>query len=172
MTGIVGIFVAVVAGWFVSGRRQLVMAVVLPYLVVLGIQTWGIASGRGVSPPSTVTGFPGLISYYIVQAIILALALGIALQISALRFHRSADVEARPTVAYIVNVVLAAAVVSAFQLDRPLFDPGSVSHHTSSGSPPLLGVAGIALSLLTCIVLGCVTLRRRRLRRTTHARAL
>lgn len=147
------------------------MAVVLPFLVVLGIQTWGIASGRGVSPPSTVTGFPGLIPYYVVQAIILALALGIALQLSALRFHGSTGPRTRPTVAYIVNIVLVAAVVSAVQLDRPLFDPGSVSHHTSSGSPPLLGVAGIALSFLTCTLLGCVTLRRRWLRRTSPVRA-
>lgn len=143
------------------------MIVTLPFLVVLGIQTWGIAAGRGVSPPSTVTAFPGLVEYYIVQVIILALALGIALQVSALRFHGSTSHGSQPTVALVVNLLLSALVVLGFQLDRPLFDPGSVSRHSSSGSPPVLGVAAIALSFVTCAGLGCVTLWRRWGRRTT-----
>ncbi len=166
MTGVVGIVLAVVAGWFVGERRQVVTAVVPPFLAVLAIQTWGIASGRAVSPPSTVTGFPGLIGYYLVQVVILALALGIALQLSALRFGGSRLVESRPTLALVVNVVLSALVFSAFRLERSALDPGSVTHHTQSGSPPVLGVAGIALAFLTCAALGFVTLRRRWSRRT------
>jgi hypothetical protein len=163
MTGTVGIFLAVIAGWFVSERRQVVKVVVLPYLAILAVQTWGIASGRGVSPPSTVTAFPGLIGYYVVQAIILALALGIALQISALRFRAgrseagSSAAPSRATLALVVNSSVCALVVAAFALDHPLFDPGSVTHHTSSGSPPVLGVAGIGLSVVLCVGLGCVT---------------
>jgi len=171
MTGVVGILLAVVAGWFVAERRRVVEAVVVPFLVVLGIQTWGIASGRAVSPPSTVTGFPGLIGYYLVQVLILAAALGIALQLSALRFRGSRGAGSRPALALGLNLLLSALVVSGFRLDRPLLDPGSVTHHTSSGSPPLLGVVGIVLSVLACAALGCVTLWRRRAARTTGAKA-
>jgi|SRR4249919_145194 len=157
MTGTAGIFLAVVAGLLVTDKRQLATVVAVPFLAVLAIQTWGIAAGRGVSPPSTVTAFPGAIPYYIVQVIILALALAIALQISALTGRNGAS---HTTAAYVVNGLVAVLVLAAFELDRPLFDPGSVAHHSSNGSPPVLGVAGIALLVLVCAVLGCLTLRR------------
>src|SRR5262249_43136464 len=80
LTGTVGIVLALIAGLLVTDRRRVTTVVVLPFLAVAGIQTWGIASGRGVSPPSTVAAFPGAIQYYLVQAIILTLALAIACQ--------------------------------------------------------------------------------------------
>ncbi len=177
MTGTVGIFLAVIAGWFVAERKQVVKVVVLPFLAILAVQTWSIASGRGVSPPSTVTAFPGLIGYYVVQAIILALALGIALQISALRFRAgpseqgSSAAHSQTTLALVANSFVCALVVAAFALDRPVFDPGSVTHHSSSGSPPVLGVAGIGLSVVLCLGLGCVTGWRRRARLTRSPKA-
>jgi hypothetical protein len=167
MTGFVGVFLAVVAGWYVRDRRQVVASIGLPFLVLTVIQTVGIGVGDGVSPPSTVTAFPGAISYYVVQLIIFALALGIALQLSSLRFRRSALTAGRPRVAYLVNVLLSAAIIAAVQLDRPFFDPGSVSHHRTSGSPPVIGIVGIGLSLATCAILGAITLRSRWSRRTT-----
>ncbi|HEY1368094.1 MAG TPA: hypothetical protein VGF23_13295 [Gaiellaceae bacterium] len=160
MTGMVGIFLAVAAGFLVAGRRQTATAVVVPFLGVLAVQSWGIASGRGVSAPSTVTAFPGLLEYYAVQAIILALALGIALQIRALRFDCTGREGRPPLVAYAVNCALAVLVVSAVELDRPLFDPGSVTTHTSSG-PPALGIAGIALLVVVCLGLAGARLRHR-----------
>lgn len=164
MTGTIGIFLALVAGWFVAERRQVVLAVVVPLFVVLVVQTAALAAGLGVSPPSTVDAFPGLIGYYVVQAIILALALGIALQISALRFRGGGAGRAR--IAYVLNGALCILVVCLYKFDRSQFDPGSVAHHTSSGSPPLLGVLGIVLSAVLCLALGCVTLWRRRARPT------
>lgn len=173
MTGLVGVFLAIAAGLIVVGsRRQLAMVVVLPFLVILGVQTWGIAAGKGVSPPSTVTGFPGLISYYIVQAIILGLALGIAEMIRTRRSRAAELSESRPerggqtaTWALIVNFALCAVVVAGFKWDRPLFDPGSVTKHSSSGSPPVLGIIGILLTLVMFVGLSIVTLRSRRARR-------
>lgn len=159
MTGTAGILLAVVAGLLVADRRQAVTVVVYPFVAVLAIQTWGIADGRGVSPPSTVTSFPGAIPYYLVQAIILALTLGVALQLGAL-MDRGGNA-GYPMAAYLLNSVVVVLVLAAFELDRPLFDPGSVSHHSSNGSPPvLLGVAGIALLFLACAGLGLVTVRR------------
>ena len=157
LTGTVGIVLALVAGLLVTDRRRVTTVVVLPFLAVAGIQTWGIASGRGVSPPSTVAAFPGATQYYLVQAIILTLALGIAWQIGALRGHG----RNRTTLAYAVNGIVCALVVAGFELDRPLFDPGSVAHHSSHGRPPLLGIAGIATLVLVCAGLGCVRLSRR-----------
>ena len=165
MTGTVGIFLAVVAGWFVADRKKVTMVVLWPYLAMTAIQTWGIASGRGVSPPSTVNAFPGAIPYYVVQAIILALVLGIAWQISALRSERLGG-RSRTTLAYVANGLICALVLAAYELDRPLFDPGSVAHHSSNGRPPVLGIVGIALLVLVCAGLGCVTLRRRSTART------
>ncbi|HUK96006.1 MAG TPA: hypothetical protein VLU96_13260 [Gaiellaceae bacterium] len=159
MTGTAGILLAVVAGLLVADKRQAVQVVVYPYVAVLAIQTWGIAAGRGVSPPSTVTAFPGAIPYYLVQAVILALALGVALQIRALTGRD--DRVSHPTAAYLLNGLIVVLVLGAFELDRPLFDPGSVSQHSSNGSPPVLGVVGIALLFVVFAALGCLTLRRR-----------
>jgi hypothetical protein len=170
MTGTVGFLLAVVAGWLVAERSQVVKAVVLPFLAILAVQTWSIGSGRGVSPPSTVTAFPGSIGYYVVQVIILALALGVALQISALRFGGhgsqagSTDGRSRTALALVVNGSACALVVAAFAFGHSIFDPGSVTHHRASGSPPVLGIAGIVVSVVLCAALGCVSLWRRRTR--------
>jgi hypothetical protein len=160
VTGTVGILLAVVAGWVACGRRQTVIAVVVPFLGVAVLQTWGIASGRGVSAPSTVTGFPDLLQYYAVQALLLALTLAIALQLRALRIRHGHSGDGSGTMPLVVNCALSALVVGAFEFDRPLFDPGSVARHSTSG-PPALGIAGIALLVVTCAALGCATLWRR-----------
>lgn len=176
MTGAVVIFLALGAGLIVASRRQLVLVIVLPFLVVLGFQTWHISAGLGVSPPSTVNEFPKLISYYVVQVIFLALALGAANQIRVRRVRRAGYAAApnagRQTVlALIVNVAFAAAVVSGFLFDRPLFDPGSVVHHSTNGSPPVFGILG---GLLCVIVLAGLVLssriRDRRARLTASAK--
>ena len=160
MTGTVGIMLALVAGLIVAGRRQVTMVVVWPFLAVAAIQTWRIASGRGVSPPSTVAAFRGAIPYYLVQALILTLALAIAWQIGDLRSGTTHG-RSRTTLAFAVNGAVCALVVAGFELDRPLFDPGSVAHHSSHGRPPVLGIAGIGTLVLVCAGLGCVRLGRR-----------
>lgn len=162
MTGVVGIFLAVVAGLFVSGRRREAVVVVLPFLAVLGVQSWGIASGRGVSPPSTVDRFPDLVSYYLVQLLILALSLAIAFEIGTIRFGGTDRPGTRTTVALVANFAVAGLVVACFELDRPLFDPGSTARHSTEGHPPVLGIAGIGVLVATCVVLGVVLLARRR----------
>lgn len=106
----------------------------------------------------------------IVQVVILALALGTADQISLHRLRASGSETSRDdsgrgtALGLLVNFALSAALISAFRLDRPLFDPGSVVHHGSSGSPPLLGVLGIVLSAVVFVVLGLLTLRGTRTR--------
>lgn len=174
MTGTVGIFLAIAAGCLVTGRRRVALVVVLPFLVVLAIQTVALAAGKGVSPPSTVTAFPGLISYYLVQAIILSLALAIAEMLRLYRERRAGAPsddrhwDRNATRGLVVNAVISAAVVLMFALDHPLFDPGSVTHHRSTGQPPVAGVVGILSTAVLFVGLGVVTLvgRNRRSTRT------
>ena len=88
MTPLAGFVIAIIAGWIVRDPRRAAAAVVVPFLAVMAAQSWILASGQGVSPPSTVTSWPGLIRYWAVQAIFLALALGIAAELSTLRRRR------------------------------------------------------------------------------------
>ena len=78
MTPIAGFSIAVIAGLMVHRGRRAALVVAVPWLLVLVYQSWYIASGRAISPPSTVTDFPSALGYWLVQAIILAPALGIA----------------------------------------------------------------------------------------------
>ena len=101
MTPIAGFVIAIIAGWIVRDPRRAAAAVVVPYLAVVAAQSWILASGRGASPPSTVTGWPGLIGYWAVQAVFLALAIGIAAELSTLRRRRMPpdDGSAEPAIA-------------------------------------------------------------------------
>src|ERR1700722_3799172 len=88
MTPIAGFIIAIIAGLMVRSGRRATAVVLAPWLVVLAYQSWYIASGRAISPPGTVTDFPSAIGYWLVQAIILAPALGIAAQLGAMGSRR------------------------------------------------------------------------------------
>jgi hypothetical protein len=47
-----GILLALVVGRMVCDRRWMAMAIIVPVLGVLGVQTWLIAAGYGMSPPA------------------------------------------------------------------------------------------------------------------------
>jgi hypothetical protein len=168
VTGLVAVFLAIAAGCIVSGsRRRVALVVTVPFVAILIVQTVSLAAGKGVSPPSTVTAFPGLISYYVVQVIILSLALGVAQMILTRRGRSAglrpiADARRQTTVGLTVNLLICAAVVVAFIVDHPLLDPGSVTHHRSNGSPPIAGVVGILSLVVAFIVMAVMTLINRR----------
>jgi hypothetical protein len=172
VTGAVGILLALVAGWTVSDRRRMAFVVVVPFLAVLVEQTWHIAAGYGVSSPETVNKFPELIGYYIVQVIILALALGAANLIRSRRMSASGsgrtplDGRRQTRIALMINGAVSVVVVLAFLFERPVFDPGSVVHHSAQGHPPWPGFLGIGLSAAVCAVLGLLALKGRRSQRT------
>ncbi len=114
MTPLAGFVAAVIAGWFIRDPLRAAAAVLVPFLAVLAVQTWTLASGHGDNPPSTVHG----ISYWVVQAIFLAFALGIATQLASWRRARSAPGDAagasrRALQASAVLLVLTAAFVIA-----------------------------------------------------------
>jgi hypothetical protein len=105
----------------------------------------------------------------VVQAIILALALGVANMIRMKRARSAglrsiADPRRQTTVGRTVNLLICAAVVLAFIVDHPLLDPGSVAHHRSTGKPPIAGVVGILSLVLAFVIMAVVTLANRRRR--------
>ncbi|HTW20074.1 MAG TPA: hypothetical protein VME70_07690 [Mycobacteriales bacterium] len=170
MTGTVAILLALCAGLMASDRRSTAVALGLPFLAVLGLQTWGLWAGHGVNPPSTVNAFPGAISYYVVQIVIFGLAFAVADQLRAARELRR-PAPRRPEralrMATAANLVIAAAVVGLWQADRGLLDPGNVHTHTGNGSPPVLGVLGMGALVVAFAVLTALSLRRRLVARRT-----
>jgi hypothetical protein len=176
VTGFSAIFLALVAGLTMSNRRQMTIVILVPFLLVLAVQTWSLAAGLGVNPPSTVTQFPGNIAYFVVQLIIFALAFEAADQIRMLRLRRartnsapvgdrSVEPSRRVRIAILVNIVISAVAVAVFHWDSGMFDPGSVAHHTGNGSIPIGGVLGILALPLVIVVLGAVNFAARRTQR-------
>jgi hypothetical protein len=156
MTPWAGFVAAIVAGLIVRDPRRAVATVIVPFLVVLATQSWMIASGRAVSPPSTVTQFPSCLGYWLVQAIFLALAVGIAAELSSLR-------RARPAASAQVAraSVLLAVLTAVFEVGY-LLDSSPVRVHSGNGAPPAQGVVGILLCAGTFVVLSVLTIRARR----------
>jgi hypothetical protein len=135
-------------------------------LIVLVYQSWYIASGRAISPPGTVTDFPSAIGYWLVQVVIVAPALGIAAQLGGFGSRRRGvepgDLDRRSWIASGLGVAVSVIVIlCGFAWFRQQGGTVYTGHHSSDGSPPLIGILGILLSYLTCVGLGMATLRAR-----------
>ncbi|HBW21422.1 MAG: hypothetical protein ACLPN6_23450 [Streptosporangiaceae bacterium] len=167
MTPWAGFVTAIVAGWLVRDPRRAVATVIVPFLVVLATQSWMIAAGRAVSPPGTVTRFPQSLSYWIVQAIFLALAFGIAAELSSLRRARmladdgTGTGRAAPPAHVASASVLLALLTVVFEVGY-LLDSSPVRDHSGNGAPPVQGLAGILLCAGSFAVLSVLTIRARR----------
>jgi hypothetical protein len=163
MTPLAGFVIAVIAGWIVRDPRRAAAIVVVPYLAVVAVQTWALADGRGVSPPDTVWPVKQAIGYYVVQVIILALALGVAALLAAVRARRvaspdgAAGIDRRTAIAVVVDAVLTIAFIVG-----ALLDSAPVRHHSTQGSPPVQGLLGIGACIVSLIVLSVLTIRGRR----------
>jgi Na+/H+-dicarboxylate symporter len=163
MSVISGFVIAILAGWLVPDARRAALTAAIPWLVVVAAQTAGLALGYGNSPPSTVDKMPDLIGYWLVQVVFFSIAVGIAAELGALRAGRAEIGRRFPLVAVILTLV--AVVFAGSDLLM-----GSPRPHAETGSPPLYGVVGMVLSLLTVAVLTAVLVRRRG-RRTTRQTA-
>jgi hypothetical protein len=159
MTPIAGFIIAVIAGWLVWDGRRAAATVLIPWLAIVAVQTWLLASGRGVSPPSTVTKFPELIGYWLVQAVFLAFALGIAAELGALRARRRGPASAGRQ-AMIASAVLVPA--SAIVVLIGALGSAPKLHHSATGNPPWYGFAGMALCIVAFAALSVATIRSRR----------
>jgi hypothetical protein len=144
MTPIAGLIIAIIAGLIVRNGRRATAVLIVPWLVVLAYQSWYIASGRAISPPGTVTDFPSAIGYWLVQAVILLPALGIAAQLGASgssRQPRGSDSLARRAgIATALGLATAVIVILlGFVWFRQQGGTVFAGHHSSEGSPPLSG---------------------------------
>ncbi len=141
MTPLAGFVAAILAAWIIREPRRAAAAIIVPFLAVLAVQTWTLASGRGDNPTSTPQG----VSYWVVQAIALAFALGIATQLAIILRARTggarqddAGASRRALRATALLLVLAAAFVIGVVLDSH-----PVLHHNANSPLPLSGVIGI-----------------------------
>jgi hypothetical protein len=166
MTPVVAFSLAIIAGCLVPDRRRALAVVTGGWLAVLILQSWYIAAGDAVSPPSTVDHFPELIGYWFVQALALGLALGRTAQLVALRRRRDPsdprpDASAPTRLAVVLAFIVTAVVVLLYFFAHSLFESGSAAEHTEGGSPPVLGVLCLLLMVIGNVALAVV----RRLRR-------
>jgi len=168
MTPIAGFFLAIIAGWIIAEPRRAAATVIFPYIAVTAVQTWSLANGFGVNPPSTVTPFSGAISYYVVQLIFFVTTVVIAAEVAVLRRHALAGkaVPADPPAGSWYRTAVAAAVCATgtlVLLVAWLADASLVTdHNSSSAGPPAQGIVGIALSLIGVVAFGVAALRARR----------
>jgi len=165
MTPFAAFIIALIAGLSVRGTRRAVIAVIPPWLVVLLVQTWSLAPGRGHNPASTIRE-P---SYWIVQLIALGFLVGIAAGVAQLRFLSRKpvgfdDLAAsagrqwtwRTTVAGGLATVVAGgaslASVSTDVLSLEFVPPGAPH------GMPLTGAVGLAACLITvaALVIACL----------------
>lgn len=61
-------------------------------------------------------------------------------------------------------------VVVCFVLLRSVFDPGSVTHHSAEGKPPIAGILGTLALWVSCAVVAVANFRRRRSGRSADLR--
>jgi hypothetical protein len=158
MTPLAGFVAAVIAGWIIRDPRRAAAAVLVPFLAVLAAQTWTLASGRGINPPST----PNTVSYWVFQAVFLAFALGITTQLASWRRARSAPGDGagasrRALQASALLIVLTAAFVPVYVLDAH-----PVLHHNANSPLPVTGLFGIAACIVSLIVVSVLNIRVRR----------
>ena len=163
MTPLAGFVAALIAGWIIRDPRRAAITATVPFLIVMIVQTLGLDAGYGVSPPSTVYPVNGTsLGYYLVQAILLALTLGIAIELAAVRRARMpasdrAGAGRRTALAADVLAVLTAVTWAVWVLVE-----APVAHHSSQGSPPPQGLIGIGLLIVSLAVLSVLTIRDRR----------
>ena len=165
MTPIIGLLIAVVAGFVASSPRGVLYGVIPPMLAVTAAQSWYLGSGRGHNSPATTTDSP---AYWIVQLVILALICGVAMGIYAIRARRVSrrgghlvPVRRGPggwMVAAATVAGFAATLALMFATDRPSH-PG-----TGNGNLPVTGVVGIVVAILAIAVFGVLWLRNRPVR--------
>jgi hypothetical protein len=164
MTPLAGFVLALIAGWLVRDGRRAAAIVIGPFLAITAVQTWGIAAGDGTSPPSTVTPLSGAVSYYVVQAVLLAVTLAIAALLGTARRQRVPEPDAaaiaagaagrgrRTARAAGIDAVLTAVfcIVSALV--------AAPHPHRAEGTPPVQGLIGMGVLVISLIVLSVLVI--------------
>ena len=162
MTPLAGFVAAILAGWIIREPRRAAAAILVPFLAVLGVQTWTLAAGRGDNPPSTIHG----VSYWVVQVIILAFALGIATQLAiVLRARpsgRTAAADAAGASRRALQATAVLLVLTAASLIGIVLTSKPVLHHNANSPLPWYGATGILACVASVVVLTVLRLLQRR----------
>jgi peptidoglycan/LPS O-acetylase OafA/YrhL len=162
MTPIIGLLIAVVAGFVASSRRGVLIGVIPPMLAATAAQSWYLGSGRGHNSPATTTDDP---AYWIVQLVILALTCGVAMGIYTIRARRASrrggslvPIRRGPG-----GWMLAAATVAGFAATLGLMFATDRPSHPGSGNGnlPVTGVVGIVIAILAIAAFGVLWLQNR-----------
>jgi hypothetical protein len=160
MSPIIGLLIAIVAGFLAPRPRTAAAIVVPPMLGATAAQSWYLGTGRGHNPASTTTDSPG---YWIVQVLIIIAICGVAAAICWWQTRRSTVERVLPTGAKGVVLLAAAAVAAcattlgfAFVTDRPTH-PG-----TGNGNPPIAGTIAIFVGVAVLIFLAVIWFRNSR----------
>ena len=157
MTPLAGFVAAILAGWIIREPRRAAAAILVPFLAVLAVQTWTLAAGRGDNPPSTIHG----VSYWVVQVIILAVALGIATQLAIVLRARPSEQNAGAS-RRALQATAVLLVVTAASLTGIVLTSKPVPHHNASSPLPWYGAAGILACVASLVVLTVLHIRQRR----------
>jgi hypothetical protein len=160
MSPIIGLLIAIVAGW-VAPRPSSVIAIVIPPMVgATAAQSWYLGTGRGHNPASTTTDS---VAYWVVQALIIIAICGVAAAICWWRLRRSSVervLPGEPLRAALLALATAAAFAVtlgfAFLTDRPK-NPGS-----GNGNIPIGGAIAVVVGVGVLVFLAVTWLRRSR----------
>jgi hypothetical protein len=158
MTPLAGFIAAILAGWIIREPRRAAAAILVPFLAVLAVQTWTLAAGHGDNPPSTINA----VSYWVVQAIILALALGIATQLASVLRARSAAGDGAGASRRALQATAVLLAATAASLTGIVLDSKPVLHHNANSPLPWYGAAGILACVASLVVLTVLRTRQRR----------
>ena len=165
MTPIIGLLIAVVAGFVAASWRGVLTGVIPPMLAVTAAQSWYLGTGRGHNPPAITTDSP---AYWLVQLVILALICAVAIGIYAVRARRVSRRGGSliPVRRGVSSSMLAAATVAGFAATLALMFATDRPSHPGSGNGnlPVTGVVGIVIAILSLAVFGVLWLRNRPVR--------
>ena len=158
MTPLAGFVAAILAGWIIREPRRAAAAVLVPFLAVLAVQTWTLAAGHGNNPPSTIHG----VSYWLVQAIVLAFALGIATQLASVLRTRSAAGDGAGASRRALQATAVLLVLTAVFLTAVVLESKPVLHHNANSPLPWYGATGILACVASLVVLTVLRILQRR----------
>ncbi len=162
MTPLIGIVIAVLAGWLAPSPRAVVVAVLVPLSGATLVQTWDLGADWGSNPPDTIRQ----VSYWVVQTIIVAIMTGLALGIRWLRLRRAIAGGGAVTYPAFSGrrgtwVLLTSSIVMTAMLLAAAYGLSTVSKHHGQGASdiPWTGVLGIALGGIMLVGLLVVVIR-------------
>jgi hypothetical protein len=162
MTPLIGILLAIFVALLAPNVRGVVVSMLVLMVLATAVQTYDLDADWGSNPPSTVHQ----VSYWIVQLIIIAVVMAVALgiyRVRARRAERRGESLVRPAfsgrrgVTALVESAVGTTVVyfaGAFAADK------LKSHHGGGASHiPWTGVLGIVIGAVTLVALLVVILR-------------